>query len=119
MVLENPICEVCSGKPAKLVLIRRLNEDTYRTFVCLECAEERTRLYVRNGLDLDRMVLEFDKITPSASYVCKLCGTTLADLVVGGKPGCCLCYTKFTGEIEKAIETSQGRTYHIGKNPEQ
>lgn len=119
MVLETPKCEICSDKPAKLVLVRRLNEDLYRTFVCLECAQERTRLYVRDGLDLDQVVLGLDKITPNASYICKLCGTTLADLVVGGKPGCSLCYTKFAGEIEKSIETTQGRTYHVGKNPEQ
>ena len=102
------------------MIVRRLNRDIYRTFVCPECASERTRLYVGDGLDLDRVVLGLERASAGAgaAYECRLCGTTLADLVVGGRPGCCACYGKFPREIENAIETAQGRTYHVGKTPE-
>jgi len=77
-------------------------------------------LYVGDGLDLDRVVLGLERASAGAgaAYECRLCGTTLADLVVGGRPGCCACYGKFPREIENAIETAQGRTYHVGKTPE-
>ncbi|MCX6343480.1 MAG: hypothetical protein NT018_00230 [Armatimonadetes bacterium] len=119
MAVENPICECCSIRPAKLVVVRRRRDDTYRTFVCCECAEELTRVYVKNGLDLDGMVLGMDRGAGSdTAYSCRLCGTTLADIVVGGRPGCCACYGKFGGEIENAIKVAQGHTLHMGKTPE-
>ncbi len=118
MAVENPICEYCSIRPAKIVLVRRLRDDTCRMFVCAECAEERTRVYVKNGLDLERMVMGMDRNTGlDAAYSCSLCGTTLADIVVGGRPGCCGCYIKFAGEIENAMKVAQGCTLHIGKTP--
>lgn len=120
MAVDKPLCECCSIRPAKLVIVRRLNQDIYRTFVCPECAEERTRLYVGDGLDLDRVILGLERASAGAgtAYQCRLCGTTLADLVVGGRPGCRACYDKFAAEIDNAIETAQGRTYHVGKAPE-
>lgn len=120
MSLDNPLCECCSIQPAKLVIVRRLNDDVYRTRVCPECAQERTRLYLKDGLDLDRVILGLDKVSAGAgtAYECRLCGTTLADIVVGGRPGCCLCYGKFAVEIETAMETIQGRTWHVGKTLE-
>ena len=120
LAVDKPLCEHCSIRPAKLVIVRRLNQDIYRTFVCPECAEERTRLYVGDGLDLDRVILGLERASGGAgtAYQCRLCGTTLADLIVGGRPGCHACYGKFAAEIDNAIETAQGRTYHVGKAPE-
>ena len=119
MTIENPICEQCSIRLAKLVVIRRLRDDTCRTFVCCECAEERTRIYVKNGLDLDGMVLGMDRGAESDNaYRCRLCGTTLADMVVDGRPGCCACYGKFAGEIENAMKVTQGCALHVGKTPD-
>jgi len=57
------------------------------------------------------------QVDQSAAYSCRFCGTTLADIVVDGRPGCCSCYSRFAHEIEKSVETAQGRTYHVGKAP--
>ncbi|MCE5323935.1 hypothetical protein LLG46_11555 [bacterium] len=120
-MISDPVkCEICADRPAKLVMVRRKGEDICRTFVCQDCANERTRLYSISGLNIDRIVSTVQKSeTPeSAAYSCRLCGTTLADIVVDGKPGCCLCYARFAGEIEHALKSAQGNTFHIGKTLE-
>lgn len=101
-------------------MVRRRRDDVYRTFVCPECANERTRLFAERHLDFDRIIAGIDKKptgSEAAAYSCRLCGATLADVVVDGRPGCCLCYDRFPGEIEHVVEAAQGRTYHIGKTP--
>ncbi len=40
----------------------------------------------------------------------------MAEIVLDGVPGCCLCYTRFAGEIESAVRQSQGCTTHTGKD---
>lgn len=120
-MISDPVkCEICAGRPAKLVMVRQKNKDIYRTFVCQECANERTRLYSGSGLNVDRIAAAVGPSDNSqrAAYSCRLCGTTLADIVVDGKPGCCLCYARFAGEIEDALKSVQGSTFHIGKTPE-
>ncbi len=120
MISEKIDCEICASRPAKLVMVRRRGEDYYRTFVCKECASERVRMF-SSGLSFEKVVervSSLNEASPQDSYSCRLCGTTLADIVVDGKPGCCLCYARFAGEIEEAVKEAQGCTYHIGKTPQ-
>ena len=101
-------------------MFRRRRGDTYRTFVCPECASERTRLLAETSIDLGRIMTGVDKRPAgdeAAAYSCRLCGATLADVVVDGRPGCCLCYGRFPGEIEHVMEAAQGAKYHLGKTP--
>jgi protein-arginine kinase activator protein McsA len=101
-----------------MVVVHRRREDTCRTFVCEECGNERTRLYAGASLDFDRIVARVDRPkdgVESMGYRCRLCGTTLADIVVDGRPGCCRCYARFAGEVEQAVETAQGSICHVGK----
>lgn len=101
-----------------MVVVRRRGLDTLRTFVCHECANERARLLSGTALDFDGIVARvdsFDDGSHSASYTCRMCGTTLADIVVDGRPGCCLCYSRFAGELYQAVESAQGYTRHVGK----
>ncbi|MHB9038278.1 MAG: hypothetical protein ACYC64_16610 [Armatimonadota bacterium] len=121
MISDPVICEICSCRPARLVVVRRRGEDTCRTFVCAECGNERARLYAGASLDFDRIVARVDRPadgTESTAYGCRLCGTTPADIVVDGRPGCCLCYARFAGEVEQAVEAAQGSAYHMGKTLE-
>ncbi|MCE5200583.1 MAG: hypothetical protein ABFD54_09990 [Armatimonadota bacterium] len=120
MINDVILCEICSSRPAKLVVFRRRREDIYRTFVCPECAAERTRLYSGTSVDLGRIVARIDSKNAgkTAPYSCRFCGTTLADVVVDGKLGCCGCYTRFAGEVEQAVENAQGCTSHVGKEPQ-
>lgn len=118
MISEKIDCEICSSQPAKLVMVRRHGEDLYRTFVCEKCASERVRMFSGGGLSIEKVVERVSNLketSSQASYSCRFCGTTLADIVVDGKPGCCLCYARFAGEIEEAVIEAQGCTYHIGK----
>lgn len=119
-MIENCPCEICSSRPAKVVVLRRRHGDLHRTFVCPECASERARLYSNAGVDFDTVLGRLGRSVSgeSRSYTCKLCGATLADLVVDGRPGCCLCYSRFTGDIITAVEEAQGRSYHTGKTPQ-
>ena len=121
MLTDRVTCEICSSRPARLVVARRRGEDTYRAFACRECANERARFYAGAGLDFDRIIARVDNrpsLGEAAGYSCRLCGATLADIVVDGRPGCCLCYARFTGEVEQAVEAAQGCTYHVGKAPQ-
>jgi protein arginine kinase len=102
-----------------MVLFRRRRGDADRTLVCPECGAERARLYASTGLDLGRVLVRLDAgpIGRRTNHACRLCGATLADIVADGLPGCCLCYSRFAGEIEQAIRSTQGRTRHVGKAP--
>jgi len=120
LITEGVLCEICSSRPAKVVLLRRRFEDINRTFVCSECAGERTRLYAGSDLDFKSILSRMDKDNSedaSSAYSCKHCGTTLASIVVDGMPGCCFCYTRFAGEIEQAVHTVQDAEFHLGKAP--
>ena len=120
MIIENLLCEICSSRPARLIVLRRRHGDVLRTFVCSECANERARLYTNSQLDLERVLIQLDKkpgVSNSAVSGCRNCGVMYANIIVDGKPGCCLCYSTFAEEISKAIEEAQGHTHHIGKAP--
>lgn len=114
---DNSLCEICSCRPAKVVVLRRRHEDLDRTFVCPECASERARLYTRTDFDFERVLARVDPRakTRVPAYSCRFCGTTLADIIADGRPGCRECYSRFAGEIEQAIETAQGHSRHTGK----
>lgn len=90
-----------------------------RTFVCSECAGERTRLYAGTDFDFTRVLARVDPktVTGVPAYSCRFCGTTLADIIADGKPGCCSCYVRFAGEIEQAVGAAQDCTQHTGKAP--
>lgn len=76
-------------------------------------------MYADSGPELGRIVAGMQNAAGDGrpAFSCRLCGTTLAEIVTDGRPGCCLCYGRFTGEIEQAIENAQGRVYHVGKAP--
>ncbi len=118
--MTDALCEFCSSRPAKVVVLRRRHEDVSRTFVCPQCASERARLYARTDFDFERVLARTDDRTKQRmpAYSCQFCGTTLADIIADGKPGCCECYRRFAGEIEQAITSAQEHERHIGKAPE-
>jgi len=119
-MIENRLCEICSSRPATVVMARRRRGYSNRTFVCLECAGELARLCGVHGLGIEKVIgcLEeksFGNIGSSAG--CRLCGTTLAEIVADTKPGCSMCYIRFAEEIEPAVRAAQGRISHVGKRP--
>jgi protein-arginine kinase activator protein McsA len=113
-------CETCLSRPAKMIVLRRRFDDEHRTFVCSECAAERSKAVVNGCINIDRFVSGMERKAEStefSAYSCRLCGTTIADIVADGKPGCCVCYSRFSGEVELAVDKVQGCTRHIGKSP--
>lgn len=116
---EPRVCEICENRPARLVLLRRRFEENYRTFVCLQCGEERARLYANYALD-------FRQIGPGAgdspdwmpdAPECTLCGSDLSGAGTDVQPGCCECYARFPKVLTEAVRTVQGHTRHLGKSP--
>lgn len=121
MIIENLLCEVCSSRPARLIVLRRRHGDLRRTHVCSGCANEHARLFTNSQLDLERVLNYLEKkpgMGTAAASGCRNCGMTLADIIVDGRPGCCLCYSRFGEEIGDAIKDAQGYIQHVGKAPE-
>ncbi len=116
---ERLMCEVCSCRPASLVLLRRKNGDSCRVLVCSDCAEEKTRLYATASFDLRQAGLgDAGRQSWMADPCqCELCGADLADAGTDVQPGCCECYTRFSELFVKAAATVQGHTRHLGKSP--
>lgn len=120
MIPDNITCKVCSSRPARLVMLRRRRGYVDRTFVCTECAGERARLHSNLGVDFDRIITRMEHGSSdcvSAAYSCRLCGTSLAEVIADSKPGCCMCYVRFSAEIEDAARRVHDHTRHVGKAP--
>jgi protein arginine kinase activator len=49
--------------------------------------------------------------------VCNKCGRLLSEFYNTGMLGCPNCYQAFEREINLALKKIQGRTSHVGKNP--
>lgn len=49
---------------------------------------------------------------------CKLCGHKLSDFRKTMMLGCPYCYEQFYSEISQVLMKVQGKTTHVGKNPE-
>ena len=50
--------------------------------------------------------------------VCRACGARLSEFYNTGMLGCPDCYNAFGVEIETALKKIQGRTFHVGKQPQ-
>lgn len=119
-MIENRPCEICSSRPATVIIARRRLGFSNRTFVCPECADERARLCGVQGFGVERVIGYLEGRSSGnkgPSVGCRLCGTTLAEIIADAKPGCSMCYVRFADEIEPAVRAAQGRTLHIGKRP--
>ena len=116
---DDRVCEICSSRTAKMVVIRRRLDGFDRTFVCSECAGERARLYAGTNIDFEHVLVQVDENArgPKSAYVCQGCGASIADIIANGRPGCCACYLHFADEIESAISKAQGQLRHVGKTP--
>ena len=119
MITENLQCEICSSRPAKLMCLRSKQGDVSRTFVCADCAGEVAGRRAGPSLDLERILsgMERNSAASHSAYSCRLCGTSVAEIVSDGRPGCCMCYLHFTAEIQQAAGLAHGRTRHVGKAP--
>jgi protein-arginine kinase activator protein McsA len=116
---EPIICEICTNRPARLVLLRRRFDQTYRTFVCSECGQERARLYASCPLDFRRLATNANEKPEwmGDSTRCELCGADLSGAQTDVQPGCCECYSRFPEELRNAVKAIQGCTRHLGKSP--
>lgn len=112
---EIPRCEQCAERQARIVILRNVGGLSRRTFVCKECAEQNSKITTRTSFDLNAMFERINKTEPAQA--CGICGTTMADIIVDAKPGCCRCYGRFSDEIRSAAEKCQGQMGHIGKSP--
>ena len=120
LIPEKLQCEICNRRGAKVAYLRRKDGDVGPMHVCSDCARDVLRLHVCPQVDLERVFSEIERnysTGKSPAYSCRLCGSTLAQIVADGKPGCCMCYLRFAGEIEQAVGLAQGRTRHVGKTP--
>ncbi len=122
MANDLPICDICGKNHAKIFVVRRKNGVLARRLVCLECAPGAADELAPGTTEPQRLYQAIlDRATHSndSSFKCNLCGTQLADIISEGRPGCCLCYTRFDNELTQVIESVQPGRYHTGKTPPQ
>lgn len=102
-----------------MVVLRRRPDGIDRTFVCSECAGERTKLYAGTDFDFGRVMTRVEEESQASrpGYGCRVCGCTIADIIADGRPGCCGCYSRFSDEIKISIKAAQGHNRHLGKAP--
>jgi len=117
--MDPKTCQICSSRPARLVLLRRKLDDVNRTFVCSECAAERARLYANCSIDLRRLGKGQEEMPAWAanSIRCEKCGADLSDAGPDVQPGCCECYVWFADVLKNAVRAVQGSVGHLGKTP--
>jgi protein arginine kinase activator len=118
---NEPLCEVCSTRRASLrITALRVGSLNGRTFVCTRCALEDKRFRTAGGFDLAAFVFSAaGKQSGHSSRIgCPECGTSLAEVVTGGRMGCAVCYDRFASEIESALLSIHGASVHRGKMPE-
>lgn len=80
---------------------------------------EDQRLKTAGGFDLAAFVfMAAGKHAGHSSKMgCPQCGTSLAEVVTGGRMGCAGCYDRFAKEIEYALNSIHGASVHRGKTP--
>ena len=117
---SDPKCELCAARPAEVVVFRRRGHDLIRTLACRKCGSQCSRLHAGADLDLGEIVGRLrGRVSEGRLSVgtCGLCGASLADIVTDGRPGCCLCYSRFHSTIHDLIRDAQGHNRHVGKAP--
>ena len=122
MASDLPICDICGKNQAKIFVVRRKNGVSARRLLCLECAPGAADELAPGTPEPQRLYQTIlNKVTHSSdsTFRCSLCGMQLAEIISEGRPGCCLCYTRFENEITQVIESVQPGRYHTGKTPPQ
>ncbi len=115
------LCQKCKKNQANTYVKRIINGNLKEYHLCNECA---------NDIGYDNM---FSSIVPSFSNIleglfnmpssnsiasvtrCKLCGSSVGDIINSGKIGCANCYTTFKRELMPSIKKMHGNTIHCGK----
>ncbi len=97
--------------------MRKKQDDYVRVFICSECAKDRSKLFAKSNIDLSNIFLNINESEHESVYSCGICGTTIADIVENGRPGCCHCYLRFSDEIDESLKNIHGRNRHVGKAP--
>lgn len=100
-------------------MLRRRFDIEYRTFVCFECAGERSKLYSKAPVDLRALSGGQEDLAEWAGELlgCEVCGSDLTLAAEKVEPGCCHCYVRFESVLENAIRAAQGTVRHPGKTP--
>jgi protein-arginine kinase activator protein McsA len=110
---------MCDSSPARLFVVRRTMGSVSRVVVCAECAKNNVaaRGNAREAREMLRTLRSVPEVDLLGVERCGLCGATASEIASDGKPGCCLCYSRFPDECEEFVRMMQGGLFHIGKNP--
>lgn len=122
MTNDLPICDICGKNSAKIFVVRRKNGMSVRRLVCLACAPGAAEELAPGAPETQRIykhILDRTTADVETAQGCNMCGTQLSDIISEGRPGCCLCYTRFATELMLAVESNQPGRYHVGKTPSQ
>lgn len=108
---------------AEFVITRTAGGDGSSAQLCGECARREEMLAFGAAGPVGSEICRY-LITESASArgiqagaSCLVCGTTLADVVSGGRLGCAACFGRFRDEVERMAIRLHGASAHRGKTP--
>ena len=114
------ICEKCGKHPATTHITRIVNGQRTEQHLCGSCAKKQG-LDTLGGFDLSGMwntLFAEPSVRAQADTVaCPVCGSTLNDIVRGGRVGCPECYRTFYDRLLSSIQRVHGKAQHAGKMP--
>ena len=128
------LCEQCKKRTATVFYNENINGKTRAYSLCGECA---AKLREKGSLqDITSMIGSFadpfsalhDNLfggffgipaqkSVSGTKKCPTCGITYAEIAQSGKVGCPTCYTAFSDELSRTIQSIHGTTSHTGSVP--
>jgi len=88
-----------------------------RTDLCEDCARESGAIHPSGFLSAETLMMGTASVAEQKAEKCPACGYTLDTLNKTGRLGCAVCYEKFSGSLEAALQESQKAMTHVGKRP--
>ncbi|MBQ8310616.1 MAG: UvrB/UvrC motif-containing protein [Clostridia bacterium] len=128
------LCEKCKKRTATVFYNENINGKTRAYSLCGECA---AKLREKGDLqDITSMIGTFadpfselhdnlfggffglpTQMSVPAEKKCGTCGCSYSDIARDGRVGCAECYTVFSNELSRMIQSVHGTTTHTGKIP--
>ncbi|MGG7179003.1 UvrB/UvrC motif-containing protein [Clostridium paraputrificum] len=124
------LCEKCNKKVATIHIIKFINSEKSKLWLCDDCAKEISDVPLLSSLGKsENLSLQnilgglFESLEKSGNksskieVVCKKCGLTYSQYKKSGQLGCSECYDSFSDSLKPVIKRLQGDLEHIGKIP--
>lgn len=116
------LCQNCQQREANVQIIKTVNGETQKVFLCEQCAKKAQEINVvfHPGVipEFLQALFGFTSAPPSPKEeACPQCGRTFSQITKASKLGCSACYQKFEPQLEPLLRRIHGGGQHVGKIP--